>query len=144
MQRVILSCSCCFIDTVTEVWVAVKWWNLLWKLSTFSLTFTHATGPSHFVNAMQGHRSLWVITTVHKFRIHSVHPSLLTKWHDRHRYLSIHHVPYLMSLNSPRHGSKTWTMLITAPAVMCFIKCAEIIIAFSCCIDLTDTRKHSR
>ena len=34
-------------------------------------------------------------------------PSLVTKWHDRHRYLSIHHVPCLMSLNSPRHCSKT-------------------------------------
>ena len=34
-------------------------------------------------------------------------PSLVTKWHDRHGYLSIHHVPYLMSLNSPRHCSKT-------------------------------------
>ena len=36
-------------------------------------------------------------------------PSLVTKWHDRHRYLSIHHVPYLMSLGSPRHCSKTLT-----------------------------------
>ena len=34
-------------------------------------------------------------------------PSVVTKWHDRHRYLSIHHVPYLMSLSSPRHCSKT-------------------------------------
>ena len=37
------------------------------KFSTFSVTLTHATGPSDFVNAMQVHRSLWVITTVHKF-----------------------------------------------------------------------------
>ena len=38
-------------------------------------------------------------------------PSVVTKWHDRHRYLSIHHMPYLMSLSSPRHCSKTlmWT-----------------------------------
>ena len=34
-------------------------------------------------------------------------PSVVTKWYDRHRYLSIHHVPYLMSLSSPRHCSKT-------------------------------------
>ena len=34
-------------------------------------------------------------------------PSVVTKWHDRHRYLSIHHVPYPMSLSSPRHCSKT-------------------------------------
>ena len=34
-------------------------------------------------------------------------PSLITKWHDRHRYLSTHHVPYLMSLSSPGHCSKT-------------------------------------
>ena len=34
-------------------------------------------------------------------------PSVVTKWHDRHRYLSIHHVPYLMSLSNPRHCSKT-------------------------------------
>ena len=34
-------------------------------------------------------------------------PSVVTKWHDRHRYLSIHHVPHLMSLSSPRHCSKT-------------------------------------
>ena len=36
-------------------------------------------------------------------------PSLFTKWHDHHRYLSVHHVPYLMNLNSPRHCSKTWS-----------------------------------
>ena len=46
------------------------------KISTFLMTFTHATGPSHFVKAMQGHRSLWVINTVHKFGIHSVQPLL--------------------------------------------------------------------
>ena len=34
-------------------------------------------------------------------------PFFVTKWHDRHRYLSIHHVPYLMSLISPRHCNKT-------------------------------------
>ena len=34
-------------------------------------------------------------------------PSVVTKWHDRHRYLSIYHVPYLMSLSGPRHCSKT-------------------------------------
>ena len=28
---------------------------------TFSVTCTHATGPSHFVNAMQVHTSLWVV-----------------------------------------------------------------------------------
>ena len=39
-------------------------------------------------------------------------PSVVTKWHDRHRYLSIHHVPYLMSLSSPRHCSKTLTHLL--------------------------------
>ena len=39
----------------------------------------------------------------------SHNPSLVTKWHDRHRYLSIHHVPYRMSLSSPRHCSKTLT-----------------------------------
>ena len=33
--------------------------------------------------------------------------SVVTKWHDRHRYLSIHHVPYLMSLSGPRHCSTT-------------------------------------
>ena len=81
------------------------------------MTFTHATGPSHFVNAMQVHRSLWVITIVHKFwdpfRSHPPPPPppppppVVTKWHDRHRYLSIHHMPYLMSLSSPRHCSKT-------------------------------------
>ena len=38
-------------------------------------------------------------------------PSVVTKWHDRHRYLSIHHVPYLMSLSSPRHCSKTLTLI---------------------------------
>ena len=32
--------------------------------------------------------------------------SLVTKWHDRHRYLPKHHVPYLMSLSSTRHCSK--------------------------------------
>ena len=31
------------------------------------------------------------------------------KWNDRHRYLSKHHVPYLMSLSSHRHCSKTLT-----------------------------------
>ena len=36
-------------------------------------------------------------------------PSLVTKWHDRHRYLSIYHVPYLMSLSIPWHCSKTLT-----------------------------------
>ena len=36
-------------------------------------------------------------------------PSVVTKWHDRHRYLSIHHMPHLMSLSSPRHCSKTLT-----------------------------------
>ena len=46
------------------------------EFSTFSLTFTHATGPSHFVNAMQLHRWLWVLTTVHKFWIHFGHPFL--------------------------------------------------------------------
>ena len=34
---------------------------------------------------------------------------LVTKWHDRHRHMSIHHVPYLMSLSSPQHCSKTLT-----------------------------------
>ena len=34
-------------------------------------------------------------------------PSVVTKWHDRHRYLSIHHMPHLMSLSSPPHCSKT-------------------------------------
>ena len=67
VQRVTLSCSYCFTDTIMEVLVAVKCKHLLWKFSTFSMTFTHATGPSHFVNAMQVHRSLWVITIVHKF-----------------------------------------------------------------------------
>ena len=38
-------------------------------------------------------------------------PSVVTKWHDRHRYLSIHHVPYLMSLSSPRHCSKTLSFM---------------------------------
>ena len=37
-------------------------------------------------------------------------PSLVTKWHDRHRYLSIHYVPYLMSLSSPWHCSKTLSL----------------------------------
>ena len=36
-------------------------------------------------------------------------PSVVTKWYDRHRYLSIHHVPYLMSLSRPRHCSTTLT-----------------------------------
>ena len=67
VQRITLSCSYCFTDTVTKVLVAVKWEHLLWKISTFSVTFAHATGPYHFVNAMQVHRSLWVITIVHKF-----------------------------------------------------------------------------
>ena len=40
-------------------------------------------------------------------------PSVVTKWHDRHRYLSIHHVPYLMSLSSPRHCSKTLSLWYT-------------------------------
>ena len=39
-------------------------------------------------------------------------PSLDTKWHDRHIYLSKHHVPYLMSLSSPRHCSKTLSVLM--------------------------------
>ena len=34
-------------------------------------------------------------------------PSVVTKWPDRHRYLSVHHVPYVMSLSSPRHCNKT-------------------------------------
>ena len=34
-------------------------------------------------------------------------PSVVTKWHDLHRYLSIYHVPYPMNLSSPRHCSKT-------------------------------------
>ena len=76
VQRVTLSCSCCSTDTVTKVWVAVKWSNLLWKFSTFSVTFIHTTGPSHFVNAIQVHGSLWVTTTVHTFRVHSVRPLL--------------------------------------------------------------------
>ena len=46
------------------------------KTFNISVKFTHAMGPSHFVNAMQVHRSLWVITTLHKFGIHSVHPLL--------------------------------------------------------------------
>ena len=36
-------------------------------------------------------------------------PSVVTKWHDRHRYLSIYHMPHLMSLSIPRHCSKTLT-----------------------------------
>ena len=40
-------------------------------------------------------------------------PSVATKWHDRHRYLSIHHMPYLMSLSSPRHCSKTLRSLMS-------------------------------
>ena len=36
--------------------------------------------------------------------------SLVTKWHDYHRYLSMHHVPYLMSFSSPRHCSKSKTL----------------------------------
>ena len=39
-------------------------------------------------------------------------PSVVTKWHDRHRYLSIHHVPYLMSLSRPRHCSATLSVCI--------------------------------
>ena len=97
VQRVTLPCSCCFIDTVKGILVVVKW-NSLWKFPTFSVMLTHATGPSHFVNALQVHWSSW---------IHSIHPSLVNKWHDRHRYLSIHHVPYLMILGSPRHSRKT-------------------------------------
>ena len=107
VQRVTLSCSCCFTDTVTEIWVALKWQNSLWNFSTFSVTFTHATGPSHFVNAMQVHRLLWVIKYSTQVSDPFCSPTpLVTKWHDRHGYLSIHHVPYLMSLNSPRHCSK--------------------------------------
>ena len=34
-------------------------------------------------------------------------PSLVSKWHDRHRYLSMHHMPYLMRLSSPRQCRKT-------------------------------------
>ena len=98
VQRVTLPCSCCFIDTVKGILVVVKLWNSLWKFPTFSVTLTHATGPSHFVNALQVHWSSW---------IHYIHPSLVNKWHDRHRYLSIHHVPYLMIFGSPRHCRKT-------------------------------------
>ena len=63
-----------------------------------------------WVNFMQVHRAFWVKTTVYiRFGSISFTPSLITKWHDCHRYLSIHHVPYLMSLTSPRHCSKTST-----------------------------------
>ena len=34
-----------------------------------------------------------------------------TKWHDHHIYLSIYHVPYLMSLSSLWHCSKTLILL---------------------------------
>ena len=51
----------------------------------------------------------------HNYRTHVLGsipftPSEVTKWHDRNRYLSIHHVPYLMSLSSPGHCSKTLTI----------------------------------
>ena len=36
----------------------------------------HGTGPSHFVNMIQVHRSLWEITMAHTVWIHSVHPLL--------------------------------------------------------------------
>ena len=39
-------------------------------------------------------------------------PTLVTKWHDRHRYLLIHHVSYLMSLSGPRNCSKTLRVII--------------------------------
>ena len=42
-------------------------------------------------------------------------PSLVTKWHDRHRCLLIQHVPYLKSLGSPRHCSKTFMLLWIIP-----------------------------
>ena len=50
-------------------------------------------------------------------------PSLVTKWHDRHRYLSIQHVPYLMGLSSPRHCSKTLIVsdLLPRPELSSFI-----------------------
>ena len=38
-------------------------------------------------------------------------PSFVIKWHDRHRYLPIHNVPYLMSPSSPPHCSKTSTQI---------------------------------
>ena len=58
---------------------------------TLSVTFTHVTGPSHFVNT---------IIVSHNYRTQVLGsipftPSVVIKWHDRHRYLSIHHVPYL-------------------------------------------------
>ena len=55
-------------------------------------------------------------------------PSLVTKWHDRHRYLSIHHVPYLMNLSSPTHCNKTlifdpWPKLSICLSIYQFIFC---------------------
>ena len=79
------------------------------------MTFTHAIEPSQFVNAMQVHRSLWVIKYSAQVSDPFRSPTLVTKWHDRHRYLSIHYVPYLMSLSSPGHCSKTlrfWATII--------------------------------
>ena len=49
--------------------LTLKIFNILGDLYT-------RDGTSHFVNVMQVHRSLWVITTVPKFWIHSVRPLL--------------------------------------------------------------------
>ena len=109
VQRVTLLCSYWFTDTVTDVLVVVKWYHLLWKFSTFSVSFTHETGSSHFVNAQ--------IVVSHNYRTQVLGstpftPSVVPKLHDRHRYLSIYHVPYLMSLSIPRHCSKTLSQIV--------------------------------
>ena len=108
MQQVTLSCSCCFSDTVTEVLVALKWSHLFDNFQHFGDVYTRDGSISLCQRDVSAHAVMSHNHSTQVFFIHSGHPSLVTNWHDRHRYLSIHHMPYLMSLSNPRHCSRTF------------------------------------
>ena len=94
------------------------------KMKTFTLKIFNIFGDVYTrdgtISLCQRDVSAEIVVS-HNYRTHILgsipfSPSVVTKWHDRHRYMSIHHVPYLMSLSSPRHCSKTLRALPTIAA----------------------------
>ena len=85
------------------------------KMITFTLKFFNIFGDVYTrdgtISLCQCDTSAQIVVS-HNYRTQVLEsipftPSVVTKWHDRHRYMSIHHMPYLMSLSSPRYCSKT-------------------------------------
>ena len=98
-----------FVFYNSQFQIAEAFQRLWYRLCLFEINRKRATG--NFVMFTYTVTEVFVPHVVmihnHSFRSIPFSLSLNTKWHDRLRYLSMHHGSYLMSLNSTRHSSKT-------------------------------------